>query len=76
MSRTQTSLQPEVLRLSSINEHSTDVGQASSGTILDTDLQHPENAFEVIPDGGKDAWLVICACAALMFWASGFPSTW
>lgn len=79
MSTTKTVTRPEVLHLHTLtgskNQNvETDVDTAP--VILSDEAQPPENAFDAIPDGGRDAWLVVFACSVFLFWASGYPSAW
>lgn len=43
------------------------------------DIRHEQplaDAFQSVPDGGRDAWTVVSACAFLIFWTNGYTTTW
>lgn len=79
MSSITTITRPEELRLNSLSTHRSQISYADSNITaapLTEEVQPPEDAFDAIPDGGRDAWLVVFACAVSVFWAAGFPSAW
>lgn len=39
------------------------------------DDQAPPDAVEAIPNGG-DGWIVVAACATLLFWLNGYTTAW
>jgi len=65
-----------VTQLGNLNEHPH--GADSDAHILRAQAtsegeeieQHepPADAFESVPDGGFDAWKVVCICMVLIFW--------
>ena len=36
----------------------------------------PQDAFEAIPDGGIDSWIIVSACGFLTFWSNGYVTSW
>ncbi len=36
----------------------------------------PADAFEAIPDGGIDSWMIVLACGFLTFWSNGYITSW
>lgn len=36
----------------------------------------PDDAFEAIPDGGIDSWMIVLACGFLTFWSNGYITSW
>lgn len=63
--------------------HSSHDSQASTHIlrVLPTTNVHdteepPDDAFEVIPDGGIDSWMIVLACGFLTFWSNGYITSW
>ena len=47
----------------------------STANVHETE-EPPEDAFEAIPDGGIDSWMVVAACSFLTFWSNGYITSW
>ena len=43
--------------------------------VRDTE-EPPDDAFEAIPDGGIDSWMIVFACGFLTFWSNGYITSW
>jgi MFS family permease len=67
----QSRLQPDIQG----NDTSATSQHAQHSTGLEASDEAPNNAVEVIPDGGY-GWTVVAACSFLIFWINGYTTAW
>ena len=76
MSATETELQnAPSARLKAVLQAQPDA-EAATHQHSETQESELDNAVSVIPDGGRDAWLVVLGCAIMTFWFNGFTYSW
>ncbi len=80
MTNTTTTVQLEEIRQLSYNRDdfgiSAHVLNGLPTTNVNDTEEPPADAFEVIPDGGIESWIMVSACGFLTFWSNGYITSW